>query len=159
MKFVSEQTIETVIESLDQNVDHYTQAVAQLKEEQPAIYTYLFSDSFTLLSQNERELLLYLVLITWKSIKETIPSIEQLALENIGEAEEKNYGLVEKVKSKAFRERLDIFFKDSPQEDLLALAEDILTAEDAEEKEVSKAAQEPIFLAVKSIVDAFEKQI
>jgi len=157
MKFVSEQTIEAVIESLDQNIDHYNQAVVQLKEEQPAIYTFLFSDSFTLLSQNERELLLYLVLITWKSIKETVPSIQKLAVENIEEAEEKNYGLLEKVKSKSFRERLDLFFENSPQEDLLALAEDVLTA-DEEEKEISTAAQEPIFLAVKSIVDAFEKQ-
>jgi len=74
--------------------------------------------------------------------------------EQIGEAEEANYAILEASTSQKFRDRLNDFFEGSPQEDLLAFAEEaVLEDEDEADALVSKEAREPIFVAVKTLVD------
>jgi len=67
-------------------------------------------------------------------------------------AEETNWGKMQEVSAKKFRERLDVFFSSTSQEDLLAFIEDALL--DEEEGILSKEGREPIFIILKSIIDA-----
>ena len=55
--------------------------------------------------------------------------------------------------AKKFRERLDVFFQDYFQEDLLAFVEDSLSEE--EEEMVTKIGREPMFVALKTIIDCW----
>jgi hypothetical protein len=71
----------------------------------------------------------------------------------IDQAEEDNWALLEPVKSKRFSDKADVFFKNYPQEDLLAFVEDMLT--DDENTEVTKEGREPMFVALKTIIDVF----
>ena len=149
--FISEANIDAVIESMDENFELYEHAIDSLSKEQPAIFAYLFSESFRLLNQKEREYLLYMTLVAWQSIRKAGLAPKLISQEQIEEAEEKNYALIQKSNSRIFRERLDLLFENYPQEDLLAFVEDALY--DEEEELIGKAFREPIFLSLKSIID------
>ena len=74
--------------------------------------------------------------------------------QEIGEAEENNYEILEASTAKKFRDRLDLFFENTSQEDLLAFAEEaVLESEEDPDSLVSKEGREPIFIALKTIVD------
>ena len=155
MKFITESVINRTIENLDKNIENYEQAISSFQNQQPLLFAYLFSDSFRMLSQKEREYQLYLSLVIWMSITTAFSLEKKITKEELAEAEEKNYLLMEETTAKSFREKLDGFFKDYPQEDLLAFVEDALN--DQEEELLSKAVREPIFIALKSIIDCLCK--
>ena len=92
-----------------------------------------------------------------KPSSKSITTYQKIDQETIELKEEKNYELIEKSKAKSFRERLDVFFKEHPQEDLLAFAEDVLSDNDEDDETISSPAKEPIFIAIKTIVDAFDE--
>lgn len=155
MKFVSEAVIDSTIEALEAySDDQYEQQMEVFAEAQPVIFAWLFSDEFELLTEDEKGYLQYLALIAWKSIEQVNGPIGAVSEEEIGEAEEKNYEILEASTAKKFRDRLDSFFENTSQEDLLAFAEEaVLESEDDPESLVSKEGREPIFIALKTIVD------
>ena len=61
--------------------------------------------------------------------------------------------IINEVTSKQFRDRLNVFFEKTSQEDLLAFIEDSLLEE--EEELVTKVGREPMFIALKSIIDSW----
>jgi hypothetical protein len=69
MKLISENSIEAVAEKLDEGSDAaYEKAVEDFSKQQPAVFSYLFSEDIALLTEDEREYLLYLALVIWKSV-------------------------------------------------------------------------------------------
>ena len=155
MKPVSEKIIDAVIDALEAyNDEQYEQQMEDFAAAQPVIFAWLFSEEFDLLSEDEQGYLQYLALITWKSITEANGPIEPVSEEEIGEAEELNYEVLESSTAKKFRDRLSPFFEGTTQEDLLAFAEEaVLESEDEPDSLVSKEAREPIFIALKTMVD------
>ncbi|MGB1216291.1 MAG: hypothetical protein ACPG5P_00360, partial [Saprospiraceae bacterium] len=129
------------------------QMIEELKQRQPVVMAYLLSDNFYLLTEQEKDMLLYFALVIRKSYQKTNDGQEPEAIseDEMGNAEEANWARLEDSSAKTFRERLDIFFADTPQEDLLAFFEDVLI--DDEEEITTKAGREYIFVAAKSIVD------
>lgn len=155
MKFVSEEVIDAVIEALEEYSDEqYEKQMEEFAEAQPVIFAWLFSEDFELLTDDEKGYLQYLSLIAWISAEQVNGPLEAVSEEQIGEAEEKNYAVLEASTAKKFRDRLDPFFEGTPQEDLLAFAEEaVLENEDDPDSLVSKEGREPIFIALKTIVD------
>ena len=152
--FVGEAVIDAAAARVGADEKGYLQALEQLQEEQPAALAYLYSDSFSSFSQEEREYLLFLVLVLYSSIRaggrEVVPASE----EAIETAEEANWTLLEETNAKRFRDRLDVFFEGYFQEDLLAFAEDSLIDPDADDVPlVNKESREPLFVALKSLID------
>ncbi|MFN0035250.1 MAG: hypothetical protein ACKVUS_09290 [Saprospiraceae bacterium] len=155
MKFVSEEVIDTVIETLEEYSDEqYERQMEVFAEAQPVLFAWLFSEEFELLTDDEKGYLQYLALIAWKSTETVNGPLEAVSEDQIGEAEENNYELLEASTAKKFRDRLDPFFEGTTQEDLLAFAEEsVLESEDDPDSLVSKEGREPIFIALKTIVD------
>jgi hypothetical protein len=155
MKFVSEEVIDATIDALEAFSDEqYEKQMEVFAEAQPVIFAWLFSEEFELLNEDENGYLQYLALIAWKSIETVNGPIPAVSEDEIGEAEENNYELLEGSSAKKFRDRLDPFFEGSAQEDLLAFAEEaVLESEDDPDSLVTKEAREPIFIALKTIVD------
>jgi hypothetical protein len=157
MKFVSEEFIDKVIEELDElDEDQYEVRMEAFARSQPVIVAYLFDEeNFHLLNEDEKGYLQYLALIIWMANEMVNPDTEPVSEEMIGEAEEKNYALLEATTGKNFRDRLNIFFEGYPQEDLLAFAEEaVLEDEDEPDALVSKEGREPVFIAAKTVIDA-----
>ncbi|MBV6443516.1 MAG: hypothetical protein DYG98_09330 [Haliscomenobacteraceae bacterium CHB4] len=155
MEFVSEKIIDAVIEELENLPDEeYERSMEAFAEAQPVLFAWLFSDNFDLLNEDEKGYLQYLALIAWLAIIKVNGPIEPVSEEQIGMAEEKNYEVLEHSTAKKFRDRLNPFFEQTSQEDLLAFAEDaVLEEEDDPDALVTKEGREPIFVALKTMVD------
>lgn len=153
MKFISENTIEKAAEAIGESESNFTKEALLLKEEQPTIIAYIFSENFNLFTQAEKEYLLFLVLVIFRSIKNEVEDLPNPDPDVLGKHEEENWQQLMSVTSKKFRDRMDVFFKNYPQEDLLAFVEDSLTEE--EEELVTKVGRESMFVALKSIIDCW----
>lgn len=155
MEFVSENIIDAVIDALeDYSDEQYEAEMETFSDAQPVLFAWLFSEHFDLLNEEEKGFLQYLALIVWLSIVKANGMVEAVSEEQIGEAEEANYAVLEASTAKKFRDRLNDFFEGSTQEDLLAFAEEaVLEYENDPESLVSKEGKEPIFVALKTMVD------
>lgn len=155
MEFVSEKIIDAVIDELDKHEDdHYETLMEEFAEAQPVLVAWLFSEHFDLLTEDEKGYLQYLSLIAWRSIVQVNGPVEPVSEDQIGEAEEANFEILEASTAKKFRDRLNVFFEDTDQEDLLAFAEEaVLEDEDDPQALVTKEGRELIFVAVKTLVD------
>lgn len=157
MKFVSEDVIDAVIDLLEEmDDDQYEQQMEKFAEAQPVLVAYLFNEeNFHLLTEDEKGYVQYLSLITWMANTKVNGPGEPVSEEQIGLAEERNYEILEAANAKNFRDRLDAFFDNTPQEDLIAFAEEaVLDDEDSgPDALVTKEGREPIFIAVKTVID------
>lgn len=158
MQFVSEKIIDQVVAELEAK-DNYAKDLEVLQEEQPIVSAYVVSENFDVLTIPEKEYLLYLALVIVKAAQVVNPDLETITEKELGEAEEKNYEIFQSSKERNFRDKLNVFFEDTPQEDLLAFAEDAVAIdEDAEPDtfQVTKEGRDPIFVALKSIIDVLQ---
>ena len=155
MEFVSEKIIDAVIDELEKLDDgQYETLMEEFAEAQPVLVAWLFSEHFDLLTDDEKGYLQYLSLIAWRSIVRVNGPGEPASEDQIGEAEESNFEILEASTDKKFRDRLNVYFEDTDQEDLLAFAEEaVLEDEDDPESMVTKEGREVIFVAVKTLVD------
>jgi hypothetical protein len=150
--FISEDMIDAVILELEEA--DFEQEVAVLGEKQPVLLAYVLSEDFELLTNAERDWLLYLFLVVWQAVEKNNALKGPLSKNALEAAEEANWARLEAVTAKRFRDRMTPFFEGYAQEDLLAFVEDSLT-EDEEDTEavVTKEGREPIFVALKSVID------
>jgi len=157
MKFISEEVINEIVEQFESNTELFDEKVKSLGNTQPNILAYILSDEFNILKDKEREFLLYSTTVICSSILQDteISIVEQ---DTIGEMEEMNWEAFQGQKG-TFRERLDLFFENYPQEDLLAFVEDSLFVDDDEKDEVlTKVGRDVIFVALRSIIDVLVAQ-
>ena len=150
--FVSENIIDQIAISLSASEEQYTLAVSELKDQQPIILSYILSENFNLLTQKEKDYLLYLTLVIWKAIQQVQATGDLIPTEQIDETEEANWALLNSSKARRFKERLDAFFDNTSQEDLLAFVEDSLVEEE-EEAFLTKEGKELLFIGLKTIID------
>lgn len=155
MNLVSEKIIDAVIDELENLTDEqYEGRMEAFATAQPVVFAWLFSEHFDLLSEDEKGYMQYLSLIAWSAIVRVNGPGEAVSEEQLGEAEERNYELLENTSARKFRDRLNVFFEHTTQEDLLAFAEDaVLEDEDDPEALVTKEGRELIFVAVKTLTD------
>jgi hypothetical protein len=151
--FISETVIDDVVANLE--MANFEYEVEFFTQKYPVLIEYWGAEDFSLLTDDERELMLYLMLILSKAVEQArgkITPLSNLAIEN---AEERNWERLDGVTAKRFRERMDIFFENYEQEDLLAFVEDNLVEDD--DSMVTKEGREPIFVALKSVIDVLTK--
>ncbi len=154
---ISEKTIDQVIGQFEAEEAHYEQAILEFGESQPAVLSFLLSDQEGALADDERDFMLYLAVVIWQSVEHVGPSPEMISAPEINETEEANWAVMDKAKGRTFRDRLDVFFKNTPQEDLLAFIEDSLTLEEIDDGnegiKITKEGVEPMFVVLKTVVD------
>jgi hypothetical protein len=155
LSFVSEEHIDQVLEELGEDPVRQQEALDSLRTAQPVVLSYLFTENFSAFLKQEKEYLLYLLLVIWESVNKSGATLSTIDEEMLSQAEEANWDLLQQVDSKRFRDRLDVFFKETKQEDLLAFVEDSLL--DEEDGFVSKEGREPMFVILKSIIDSFHQ--
>ena len=153
MQFIPEDTIDQVVGALEQAPDAYAQALEAMKEHQPILLAYPFTENFEAFTAQEREYFLFLMLVVWTAVSkyETPQLVDE---QQLSEVEDANWAIIHGNKGGHFRSRLDPFFDGYPQEDLLAFAEDALTQDEEEvEALVSREGQEALFVSLKTIID------
>ncbi len=148
-QMVSEETVESVVDLL--TTTDLEEELTRMNMLQPEILAYLTSEDFELLTSDERDVMLYSALVIYKSVKKIKLKFPKVSPQAIESAEEKNWLLLDGVTHKKFRDRISIFFETSPEEDLIAFIEDMLADDD--ENPITVEGREPIFIALKTIVD------
>jgi len=151
-KEIKQEAIEAIMERLQNTPDLFSTLLDQLEKDQPAIINWIFSESFDILNQEEKQYFLFLALVIIVSIMEEFPIEESIEPKVIEEAEEKNWTLFTEQKVKSFREKINVFFENYPQEDLLAFVEDALEMEH-DDQVVTTIGRPPIFIALKTLID------
>lgn len=151
MPFIAESTIDQIAAQLDGSPEKYESTINDFQQQQPVLLSWLFSEEFRVLTQEEQQYFLYLTLVIWQSIGQVIPQIPMVKTEQLEVVEEKNWTSFQNAAARTFRDKLDVFFKNYEQEDLLAFVEDALTLD--EDDFLTKEGREPMFIALKTIID------
>lgn len=162
MKEVKDTIIDEIIESLDTFEEIYDNYVQDFVKKQPTVASFLEAEA-GILNDQERDFLEYLALVIYRSIEKSNKNLPMLTEAQIGEAEEHNWEIEEKTKGQSFSDRLDLFFDENPQEDLLAFVEDSLV-DDPDDPEanmefITDEGRMPMFIVLKTIIDAFDKAV
>lgn len=155
MEFIDENKIEEAMLSIQKIDKEMDLQWAEFATEQPALAEFLFAPSFEVLTKDERDYLLFLSRVIYTSCEAQLPADFKVNLEKLSAKEEANWDLWSQTKQGSFKEKLDIFFEGTPQEDLLAFIEDSLFYD--EDNAISKIGREPMFIALKTIVDVLTK--
>jgi len=152
MNPVPESVIEKAIEELEG--ENYERLVSELQLQQDVVMGWLFSPEFDAFTRQEREFLLYLVMVLARAIgKVRTGGLPEVRPEQLTEREDANWALLAQSASRVFHERLDAFFEESEQEDLLAFAEDALS--DYEDGMLTKEGREGLFVVLKTLIDCW----
>ncbi len=154
---IPESTIESVIAKFENGETDYNLTAREFAGRQPSLLAFLISGQEGALSEEEREFLLYLATVIWKSVELSNPDLATFDNDIIGAAEEANWALLEGSAKRNFREQLDVFFEKYSEEDLLAFVEDALTIDDEdlgdETFHLTKDGVVPMFICLKTMID------
>ena len=158
MILIPESQIEATAEQFNNSTENFETAIEALAQQQPHLLAYLLSEDVKMLTTQERDYLIYLAVVIWKAIHLHYPDLPTLSDEQIGTAEEANWAKITESKQRKFRDRLNVFFDNYPQEDLLAFVEDALIY-DEEEDFITAEARIHLFIALKTIIDSFQQHV
>lgn len=145
---ITEQQIESIIEEISKEKE---EAILAFVEGESNFSSYLLGEQFKLLSEEEKEVLLFVHIVVWNCYNKHIEHFD-FDVDDYMEAEETNWTLLDKLKLKR-EEKLDVMFKDYDQEDLLAFVEDMV-----DQEELSDLGKELVFVTAKSYIDYRFKQ-
>jgi len=149
---IKQEAIEAIMLRLQSTPDLFSSLLDGLEKDQPAIINWIFSESFDILSQEEKQYFLFLSLVIIVAISEEMPIEESIGPKVIEETEEQNWEVFTSQSPKEFRGKVNAFFDQYPQEDLLAFVEDALELEH-EDQVVSTIGRSPMFIALKTLID------
>ncbi|HMT53455.1 MAG TPA: hypothetical protein PKD16_10195 [Saprospiraceae bacterium] len=150
MVTIPESIINDIIDQYQDEVKYLTD-LKHLSSEQPDLIAFIDQENYSLLTNDEIALLEYLTLVIYFSSMKIIEKTIQIQGKSLEAAEEDNWNTFNEITAKSFFNKLDSFFKDYPQEDLLALVEDSIQQD--EDNIVTPVGREIIFVACKSIID------
>lgn len=148
---IKEEQIDTVIEKLSLEPMIFETHLQEWIEWQPMIASYVFSDTFSLLNEDEKEAFVFGSTIILTIAKESAVAQGKITEDEIGELEEVNYEIFESQKAKDFRSKMDAFFQDYPEEDLLAFVEDLCI--DEEEENFTEDGMKVMIIGLKTMID------
>lgn len=155
---IKEDTINSVLAQFEPGNVDYERAIREFSGRQPAVVSFLMADHEGALTDDEQEYLMYLATVIFRSIESEDGEQAKIAPDVVSAAEEKNWDVLGTSKARNFRERLNVFFEKTGQEDLLAFIEDSLVEdEEAEEQMVTSEGREPMFVLLKTVVDVLSE--
>jgi hypothetical protein len=154
MIFIDENTIDWAVDLVLDSEDHDDELWQTIEEQQPGVLAYLLDEEQNAFTETEREYMLNLLMIMWAAIrkKDAAPT-GPIDPQTLADAEERNWEKLEAQSSTKFKERIDVFFENTDQEDLLAFLEDAMLED--EESPMTKEGREPMFVLLKSVLDCF----
>lgn len=140
---IQESTIEKEIELVSGNVD---ENILDFVSGEKQFTGYLLGEDFHLLTEVEKETMLFIHLVIFRSMLSEEKGLE-FDPKLFQEIEDKNWESFN-VKGKSWKEKIDAIFDSYYEEELLAFTEDMLNDES-----ISDLARELIFITAKSYIE------
>jgi len=152
---IPESIIEEVIGHYDSDKKGYESSMTEIMEQQPALIAFLSQESNDVLTEDEKDILWYLILIIIISTKRQGIAVSELSDVDLGNIEETNWQVLQTQPKGTFRDKVTVFFDDYEQEDLLAFVEDSLELDD--ESPITSVGRDVIFISAKTVIDTIFK--
>lgn len=149
---VPESIIEEVIETYANEEEAYEETLSEIMDQQPALLAFLAQESNDVLTEEEKDILWYIILIIITSARRFGESVGEISDVALGNNEETNWEILHEQPKGTFREKLTPFFENYDQEDLLAFVEDSLEVED--DSPVTSVGRDVIFISAKTVIDS-----
>ena len=93
MDMITEAQIDKAIEYFNDDPTLVLTKIKELAQEQPYLNPFIFQDSYSVLTKDEQEYLLYIILILYQSIKGKQEYLETMSPDDLQEAEEANWAI------------------------------------------------------------------
>jgi len=122
-----------------------------LSHTQKMLHSYLMNEQLEMLNEDEYKILWFDAMVIIKCFEEVNGQHTENDPKLIETIESKGWAMLENSKPAGFREKLDVFFENSSQEDLLAFVEDSISDDD--EMTISSAAKEIIFVTLYTLIE------
>ncbi|MEY3050679.1 MAG: hypothetical protein RLY31_464 [Bacteroidota bacterium] len=161
-RMITEQTIDQVLERMENQSLDLEKMALDFAERQPALYAMLTLDNEGALTDDESDFAVYLALVIHEAVRHQGSLPPMVPGEEIAAAEDANWQMLDGTDAgKPFEDRLDAFFDDYPEEDLLAFVEDALSAEvddeDGTPMNLTEEGLEPMFVMLKTTIDVLTR--
>jgi membrane-bound lytic murein transglycosylase MltF len=150
---IEEKTIDSAVDYLESREEEFELLVEDFGQAQPALLAYILSESTEVLTNYEKEYLLFLALTVWKSfdidgLGKIIPEVDPTQIE---EKEDIFWGWMGDSKEKDFNKKIDRFFDETEEEELYAFIEDALEME--ENEWLTPQGREAIFVFMATLIE------
>lgn len=144
--------LENHIEKLEEQALLFEEEVDRWMQWQPRLASYILSDDFSLLSDTEREILLFGSTVLLSMASQKSKAEEPISEDVIGELDEANWTWIEEADGRRLSEKMDGWFSSYPEPELLAFIEDLCL--DEEQEDISPTGSEMMVVALKTVADA-----
>jgi len=153
---ITTEQIESIFDKLSVNEQQQEKLLVQFAEKQPHVAAWCLGETFDILTEEEQDYMFFLGMVIFNAVAEFRSIPDEIDGDELREAEELNWQILEDSNKGSFSDRITVFFEDTEEEDLLAFIEDALVVEDDEpDGIVTKIGREPMFVALKTMADLF----
>jgi len=156
MQKVTEAIIDDLVEYYESVPETLVNKTSQYMDEYPTLLAYLEQESNHVLTDEERDLQWYIVVVCISAVLEAELEIREFTVEGLSNAEEHNWELLESAGAGTWRDRLTPFFESFAEEDLLAFVEDMV--QEDEDSPITAIGREVIFVTAISVLDCIFDQ-
>ncbi len=144
--------LENQLDRLSEQALVFEDEVDQWTQWQPDLAAYVLSDDFSLLTEVERETLLFGATVLMTVAREKGLAQKPISEDTIGELDEANWTWLEESEGRSLSDKMDVLFDQYPESELLAFIEDLCT--DEEEEDLTRSGSEIMVVALKTVADA-----
>lgn len=157
---ITESQIENLFDQFQENTSRQEMLYEEFFKEQPHCCLWILEGHQEVLTENEQDLLYFLSLFIWQCFSKFRNKVPEIQAEEIAEAEEVTWSLIEGHEKKSWAEKLNLLFEHCPEPELLAFVEDALV-EDPEDQDlvVTAIGKEPVLVALFSLIYCFDKAV
>lgn len=151
-KTITELDIMNIMDELDQSEKKFINAQEELLKEHAAVSALATDEELSLLNDDEYDLFWFVIITIYLALKKH-HTIVPISIGEMEEIEERNWELLGENTIVPWRQRLDVFYEVTEQEDLLSFIED--SYESDEDLKLAPATREVLFITSKSVMDGF----
>lgn len=159
MKKVPYEIIDATAERISEEFSTDENLVVDMARQHPIIFNYIMSDQFDLIGNSVQELMLYATLVVGKCMEQIAP-LPTVSATLLDRCQAQNWDAIEKLpplKSQSFEEYVEPIIGPHPQDELLYFIIDVFEQDDDTDLSFSKESKIPIFVGLKSVVDAWNQ--
>ena len=148
---ITEQDIDHLIEKMDTSSRGINQFWSGVEASFPGLAHFILNADKKILTESEYGQMVFAAMVIVGAFMETDLAVNEEDLaEMIAQIEDQNWGVMDKQRGD-FSAKLNVFFDNYQEEDLLAFVEDMLV--DDETTDITPVGREVIFIKLKTVID------
>ena len=157
MNIINEDHIENFIDRMEADEALFLNCRQAMIDKETALAAFLTQESMDILNDDEYDLLWFITTLIYTVFTEQNNLDKPLDAAVLDETEEINWDLLNEKENASFSERLNIFFEETEQEDLMAFLEDC--TEPDEDVDITPVGREIIFIAGATLLNTLEMAV